>query len=52
MAIPKDVFVFDCVCHIFNFDKKNAFGPAGDLFDEHLYAVSYTHLTLPTICSV
>ena len=38
MAIPKDVFVFDCVCHIFNFDKKNAFGPAGDLFDEHLYA--------------
>ena len=38
MAIPKDVFVFACVCHIFNFDKKNAFGPAGDLFDEHLYA--------------
>ena len=38
MAIPKDVFVFDCVCHIFNFDKSNAFGPAGDLFDEHLYA--------------
>lgn len=31
-------FVFDCVCHIFNFDKKNALGPAGDLFDEHLYA--------------
>ena len=38
MALPKDVFVFDCVCHIFNFDKSNAFGPAGDLFDEHLYA--------------
>ncbi len=26
MAVPKDVFVFDCVCHIFNFDKSNAFG--------------------------
>ena len=26
------------MCHIFNFDKSNAFGPAGDLFDEHLYA--------------
>ena len=38
MAVPKDVFVFDCVCHIFNFDKSNAFGSAGDLFDEHLYA--------------
>ena len=38
MAIPKDVFVFDCVCHIFNFDKSNAFDSAGDLFDEHLYA--------------
>ena len=38
MGLPKDVFVFDCVCHIFNFDKSNAFGPAGDLFDEHLYA--------------
>jgi predicted TIM-barrel fold metal-dependent hydrolase len=31
-------FVFDCVCHIFNFDKANALGPPGDLFDEHLYA--------------
>ena len=33
-----DAFVFDCVCHIFNFDKKNAIGPPGELFDEHLYA--------------
>src|SRR3990172_9123166 len=33
-----NTFVFDCVCHIFNFDKKNALGPPGDMFDEHLYA--------------
>ena len=38
MALPKDVFVFDSVCHIFNFDKSNAFGSAGEMFDEHLYA--------------
>ena len=31
-------FVFDCVCHIFNFDPKNAFGTPGIMFDEHLYA--------------
>jgi len=31
-------FVFDCVCHIFNFDKRNALGPPGEMFDEHLYA--------------
>jgi hypothetical protein len=31
-----NTFVFDSVCHIFNFDKKNAFDKAGDLFDEHL----------------
>jgi hypothetical protein len=31
-------FVFDGVCHIFNFDKKNALGTPGDMFDEHLYA--------------
>ena len=31
-------FVFDCVCHIFNFDKRNAIGPPGEMFDEHLYA--------------
>ena len=33
-----DAFVFDCVCHIFNFDPSNAIGPPGQLFDEHLYA--------------
>jgi len=33
-----DAFVFDCVCHIFNFDPSNALGPPGQLFDEHLYA--------------
>ena len=33
-----DAFVFDCVCHIFNFDPANALGPPGQLFDEHLYA--------------
>src|SRR6201995_5564277 len=33
-----DAFVFDCVCHIFNFDPKNALGPPGQMFDEHLYA--------------
>jgi len=33
-----DAFVFDCVCHVFNFDKRNAFGPPGELFQEHLYA--------------
>ena len=31
-------FVFDCVCHVFNFDKRNAIGPPGEMFDEHLYA--------------
>jgi predicted TIM-barrel fold metal-dependent hydrolase len=33
-----NTFVFDCVCHIFNFDKQNAFGSPGEMFDEHLYA--------------
>ena len=33
-----DAFVFDCVCHVFNFDKANALGPPGEMFDEHLYA--------------
>ena len=33
-----DAFVFDCVCHIFNFDPANAIGPPGQMFDEHLYA--------------
>ena len=29
-----DAFVFDCVCHVFNFDKANALGPPDELFDE------------------
>ena len=29
--------MFDCVCHIFA-DKRNALGPPGEMFDEHLYA--------------
>ncbi len=33
-----DAFVFDCVCHIFNFDPSNALGPPGLMFDEHLFA--------------
>src|SRR3954462_9914940 len=33
-----DAFVFDCVCHIFNFDPANALGAPGQMFDEHLYA--------------
>jgi len=31
-----DAFVFYCVCHIFNFDPKNALGGPGLMFDEHL----------------
>ncbi len=31
-------FVFDAVCHVFNFDKRNAIGPPGEMFDGHLYA--------------
>jgi predicted TIM-barrel fold metal-dependent hydrolase len=34
----ESAFVFDCVCHIFNFDMNNAFGPPGQLFINHLYA--------------
>jgi predicted TIM-barrel fold metal-dependent hydrolase len=33
-----DAFVFDGVAHVFNFEKKNAFGTAGELFNNHLYA--------------
>jgi len=29
-------FVFDCVCHIFNFDPANELGGPGQMFDEHL----------------
>jgi predicted TIM-barrel fold metal-dependent hydrolase len=33
-----DAFVFDCVAHPFNFDPANAYGPAGQMFSNHLYA--------------
>jgi hypothetical protein len=33
-----DAFVFDGVAHVFNFEKKNAFGSAGELFNNHIYA--------------
>ena len=33
-----DAFVFDCVAHVFNFDKSNALGPPGEMFSNHLYA--------------
>src|SRR5206468_7043012 len=36
--LDNDAFVFDCVCHVFNFDMKNAFGKPGQMFINHLYA--------------
>jgi predicted TIM-barrel fold metal-dependent hydrolase len=36
--IPDDVFVFDGVAHVFNFESKNAFGSPGEMFANHLYA--------------
>jgi uncharacterized protein len=33
-----NAIVFDGVAHVFNFDKKNALGSAGELFNNHLYA--------------
>jgi predicted TIM-barrel fold metal-dependent hydrolase len=33
-----DAFVFDGVAHVFIFEKKNAFGSAGEMFNNHLYA--------------
>ncbi len=33
-----DAIVFDGVAHVFNFEKKNALGSAGELFNNHLYA--------------
>ena len=35
-------FVFDCVAHVFNMDKKNALGSAGESFIDHLYAFHAT----------
>ena len=33
-----EAFVFDCVCHIFNFDPRTPSGRPAIMFDEHLYA--------------
>ena len=33
-----DAFVFDCVAHVFNFEKSNALGSPGAMFSNHLYA--------------
>jgi hypothetical protein len=33
-----DAFAFECVAHVFNFEAKNAFGPRGEMFSNHLYA--------------
>ena len=40
--IGNDAIVFDGVAHIFNFEKKNALGPAGEMFINHLYAFHAT----------
>jgi uncharacterized protein len=37
-VIGDDAIVFDGVAHVFNFDKKNALGPPGEMFNNHLYA--------------
>ena len=36
--IGDDAIVFDGVAHVFNFEKKNALGSAGEMFNNHLYA--------------
>ena len=43
--IGDDAIVFDGVAHVFNFEKKNALGPAGEMFDNHLYA--FHHVLTP-----
>ena len=40
--IGNDAIVFDGVAHVFNFEKKNALGPAGEMFINHLYAFHAT----------
>jgi uncharacterized protein len=37
-VIGDGAIVFDGVAHVFNFEKKNALGPAGEMFNNHLYA--------------
>jgi predicted TIM-barrel fold metal-dependent hydrolase len=41
-VIGNDAIVFDGVAHVFNFEKKNALGPAGEMFINHLYAFHAT----------
>ena len=36
--IGNDAVVFDGVAHVFNLEKKNALGSAGEMFNNHLYA--------------
>jgi len=38
LAVIGDAFVFDGVAHVFNFEPKNALGPPGEMFNNHLYA--------------
>ncbi|MFL6251416.1 MAG: amidohydrolase, partial [Actinomycetes bacterium] len=40
--IGNDAIVFDGVAHVFNFEKKNALGPAGEMYNNHLYAFHAT----------
>jgi len=40
--IGDDAIVFDGVAHVFNCEKKNALGPAGEMFINHLYAFHAT----------
>jgi predicted TIM-barrel fold metal-dependent hydrolase len=40
--IGNDAIVFDGVAHVFNFEKKNALGPAGEMFNNHIYAFHAT----------
>jgi uncharacterized protein len=41
-VIGNDAIVFDGVAHVFNFEKKNALGPPGEMFINHLYAFHAT----------
>jgi predicted TIM-barrel fold metal-dependent hydrolase len=41
-VIGNDAIVFDGVAHVFNFEKKNALGPAGEMFNNHQYAFHAT----------
>ena len=34
----EDAYVFDGVAHPFNFSEKNIYGPAGQMFSQHLFA--------------